>query len=320
MTPLTIYAVVERRHFLGAVALVNSLRLQGHTEEIVLLDCGLDERQRRLLSSEASIITADLKTAPHLLKAAAPLRRPSDLMLLIDVDIVVTQSLRPLVDRAASGKIVAFADRLSGRFDSRWQDILRLDRPVRRHVYLNSGLVVLPRDAGLRLLRRLDECTEFADTERSLFGSGSPHDPLYFLDQDILNALLGAEFASDDVHVLPHRLAPHPPFAGIRIDDRRTLACSYANGDRPYVLHHIQRKPWLSAMSSNVYSRLLPRLLLDPDVRIRLSPSDVPLRVQNGPRAGLARRVDSVLDAVTQARRTLGLRRGSVAGAAPPTS
>jgi hypothetical protein len=219
---------------------------------------------------------------------------------------------------------VAFADRLSGRFDSRWQEVLRLDERVRRHVYVNSGLVVLPRDPGLQLLHRIDECTRFADVERSLFGSGTPDDPLYFLDQDILNALLGSEFTADDLDVLPHRLAPHPPFTGVRIDDSRTLACSYANGDRPYVLHHIQRKPWLSSTRANVYSRMLPRLLLEPDVPIRLSSSDVPLRIQSGTRGGLARRADSVREGFTQVRRSIGLRRDvwrtSHGAAMPPTS
>src|SRR5947208_2110192 len=109
---LSIYAVVERRHFLGAVALINSLRLHGHGQPIVLLDCGLDDRQRELLSREATILTAPRSTAPHLLKAVAPLERPDELMLLIDTDIIVTQPLAPLFERAEEGKVVAFADRL----------------------------------------------------------------------------------------------------------------------------------------------------------------------------------------------------------------
>src|SRR5438067_2605739 len=122
-TSLSIYAVVERRHFLGAVALINSLRLHGHGQPIFLLDCGLDSEQRELLSKEATILEADRSTAPHLLKADAPLRCPDELMLLIDADIIVTQSLDPLIERAQRGKIVAFADRLV-RFDARWQQML----------------------------------------------------------------------------------------------------------------------------------------------------------------------------------------------------
>ena len=42
------YCVADERYFLGAVGLINSLRLVGHTEPIFLLDCGLTAAQRRL--------------------------------------------------------------------------------------------------------------------------------------------------------------------------------------------------------------------------------------------------------------------------------
>ena len=35
------YCVADERYFLGAVGLINSLRLVGHDEPIFLLDCGL---------------------------------------------------------------------------------------------------------------------------------------------------------------------------------------------------------------------------------------------------------------------------------------
>ena len=46
------YCVADERYFLGAVGLVNSLRLVGHREPIFLLDCGLDDEQRELLGRE----------------------------------------------------------------------------------------------------------------------------------------------------------------------------------------------------------------------------------------------------------------------------
>ena len=300
--------MVERRHFLGAVALINSLRLQGHDEPVVLLDCGLDARQREILSREATILEAHRATAPHLLKAVAPLRQPNEFMLLIDTDIIATRSLDPIFDVAAQGKVVAFADRLD-RYDPRWQEMLHLDRPVRRQPYINSGLIVLPRDPGLRLLRRLEECEPYADVERSLFGSGTSDYPLYFLDQDILNALLGAEFAAEDVDVLPHRLAPHPRFNGVAVADRRRILCTYPDGEQPFVLHHIQRKPWLARVPASVYSVLLPRLLLEPDVALRLKPSDLPMRLRSGRAGGVARRGITLAFAVTSGRRRLGIRR-----------
>ena len=35
-------------------------------------------------------------------------------------------------------------------------------------------------------------------------------------------------------------------------------------GNRPYLLHHALQKPWLEAMPSNAYSKLLPRYLQHP--------------------------------------------------------
>ena len=46
------YCVSSELYFLGAVGLVNSLRLQGHDEPIYLLDCGLTQEHRELLARE----------------------------------------------------------------------------------------------------------------------------------------------------------------------------------------------------------------------------------------------------------------------------
>ena len=51
MTETAFYCVADERYFLGAVGLVNSLRLLGHGEPIVLLDCGLTGEQRDLLGA-----------------------------------------------------------------------------------------------------------------------------------------------------------------------------------------------------------------------------------------------------------------------------
>ena len=117
---VAIYAISDSRFFLGLVALVNSLRLQGHGQPIYVLDCGLADYQREMLSGEATLITAPAGTAPHLLKYLVPLQHPADIMILIDADIIVTRSLEPLIEAADEGKIVAFTDKLHDRFDPRW--------------------------------------------------------------------------------------------------------------------------------------------------------------------------------------------------------
>ena len=114
------YSVADREYFLGAVALINSLRLVGHRERMVILDCGLAEEQRDLLGREATIVTVsqnDLETLPRfLLRDRAPLLRPAETMILLDADIIVTRSLEPIFKLAQAGKIIAFDDPLGDRF------------------------------------------------------------------------------------------------------------------------------------------------------------------------------------------------------------
>ena len=98
---------------------------------------------------------------------------------------------------------------------------------------------------------------------------------------------------------------------GLEITDANLLRCEYSDGTEPMVLHHIQRKPWLSPMPSNAYSRLLTRLLVTPDLPLRVPPATIPLRLRDGKLASIDRRWISVRDAVTQRRRSLGIRRRS---------
>src|SRR6266508_2253741 len=71
------YCVADRRYFLGAVGLVNSLRLVGHDEPIYLLDCGLTVEQRELLAPHVTLVAAPTEAPPWLLKTVAPLSRPA---------------------------------------------------------------------------------------------------------------------------------------------------------------------------------------------------------------------------------------------------
>ncbi len=52
--PVAFYCISSDLYFPGAVALVNSLRLVGHTEPIFLLDCGLSDAHRELLATEVT--------------------------------------------------------------------------------------------------------------------------------------------------------------------------------------------------------------------------------------------------------------------------
>src|SRR5438093_51315 len=117
------YCVSNALYFLGAAALVNSLRLTGHGEPVYVLDCGLTPEQGELLASHATVVPAPSEAPPWLLKTVAPLRHPAEVMVLIDADIVVTRSLSELIDAAAGGRIVA-VEHGSDRYFPQWGRLL----------------------------------------------------------------------------------------------------------------------------------------------------------------------------------------------------
>ncbi len=136
--PLAFYTVCDHRHFVGAVALVNSLRLVGHDEPIRLLDCGLTAGQRELLGREVTLVPAPDDRPPYLLKPAAPLAQPAEVMALLDADMLVTRRFDELVESARGGKLVV------------------LRRPVRaRPVGGGVGGAVRARGASAAALREL---------------------------------------------------------------------------------------------------------------------------------------------------------------------
>ena len=90
MSDAAFYCVADERYFLGAVGLVNSLRLQGHCEPIYLLDCGLGEHQRELMGPRSSRSRPGRPARPDVLKTIAPLAHPAEVMVLIDTDMIVT--------------------------------------------------------------------------------------------------------------------------------------------------------------------------------------------------------------------------------------
>jgi hypothetical protein len=289
------------------VALVNSLRLVGHDEPVYVGDCGLTPAQRRRLAEHVTLVGAAGARSPHLAKTIVPLMHPADVLVLLDTDIVVTRPLTPLIDRAHGGRIVAFADRVAHRFDEEWARLLGLG-DCRRQPYVNSGLVLAERSLGSPLLEQVAAGCDLVDVERTVIADGSPDYPFYYLEQDVLNAYL-ATYPEETLELLEHRLAPFPPFAGLRVVDEATLRCSYDDGVQPFALHHVTRKPWLAATRWNLYSRLLVRLVLAEDVAMRLHRDELPLRLRPGAIAWLEKRRSDVAASLAAARGRLGLRR-----------
>jgi hypothetical protein len=289
------YCVADDRYFLGAVALINSLRIHGHSEPVHVLDCGLSPARRELLATDTLVVDPpeSEELHPWLLKTVAPLAHPAEAAVLIDTDMIVTRSLAPLIARAAAGAVVAFEND-TPRFVPEWGELLDLGEP-RPGRYVSSGLVIAGGEEGGRLLMLMDDRQRRIEIGRTIFGTGEAGYPFRFPEQDVLNAILRTRIPDAAQDVLPNRLAPNPPFAGVRLEDERAVRCRYDDGEAPYVLHHFHRKPWLDPIYHGLWSRLFARLLLGPDLAIRVDPEDVPLRMRSGPRARAERaRVDAV--------------------------
>jgi hypothetical protein len=279
--------VTDSRYFLGAVATVNSLRLLGHEEPINVLDAGLTPHQREVLEPHVKLVRAPEDAPPWLLKTVAPLAHPADVMVLIDVDIIVTHPLSELIERAAEPKVIA-VENDTDRFVPDWGELLGLG-PVRRQPYVSSGLVFLGSPLGTQVLSLMGERQDRVDFDRSFWRGNDPGYAFLYGDQDVLNAILASRVEGRLLEALENRLVPNPPFGGVTIQDSRTLRCAHHDGTRLYALHNFYRKPWLVRTRSNPYSRLMTRVLLEPDVRIRLDRSELPLRLRDGSAATLAR-------------------------------
>lgn len=273
------YSVADSAAFLGVVALINSLRLVGHQEPFLLLDCGLTDKQRAVLEPHVAVIRSAAETAAPAAKAVLPLTEPANVMLLLDADIIVTRHLGDLIARCSKGKIVVFPNDLPDRVFREWSH-LGLGTP-RSQTYVNSGHLLVPDTFRDTVLQQLATHLASVDVRRTFVGAGHPSDPFYYLDQDVLNAILSTAIAPDAIDVVDAAFVAYAPFNGLRCDPR-TLRCHDGAGNEPYLLHHILRKPWSSAMPESAYSILLRRLLHGEDVAVRLPEHLIPLRLRRG--------------------------------------
>jgi hypothetical protein len=275
------YTMSDERFFLGAVGLVNSLRLVGHSEPIYLLDCGLSDAQRELLAPHAELVPVSERIHPLMLKTIAPLAHPAEAMVLIDADMIVTRPLTELAERAAAGSVLAVVHGRE-RFCPDWGGLLDLG-PVEPRGYVSAGLLFLGGALGREVLGLVDGLLERVDFERSFWRRNEASYPFLYGDQDVWNAVLASSRApADRVVRIERRLEAIPPFAGLRVLDEATLRCAYPDGAEPYLLHHYTVKPWLELTLEGVYSRLLRRLLGARDVAIRVPRGSLPRHLRSG--------------------------------------
>jgi hypothetical protein len=297
------YCVCDSRYFLGAVAMLNSLRLVGHAEPVYVLDCGLTESQRERLSPEVTLVPAPEDAAPTMLKPVAPLRHPAEAMVLIDTDMIVTRPLTPLVAEAARGNVVAFENR-SDRFFPEWGELLELGTPRRRQ-YVSASLVFLGGSLGAEILGLMAELRDRVDFSRTVTRANLPDYPLLLAEQDVFNAILATKVDPMRVIELDERLEATIPYNGLTVVDESKLQCAYEDGTEPYVLHHFMpMKPWLEPTIPGVYSQLLMRLLRGDDVPIQIAARELPSHLRPGlvgaarswRRGGLAARFRALRD------------------------
>jgi len=280
------YTVANAGHFIGAVALINSLRLLGHSEPIRLVDAGLDPSQRRRLEPHVELVPAPAGVAPVHLAPYGPQLMPAEVQIILDADLIATRRLDDLFDSGAAGRTVGFVNDPPNheRWFAEWSSVLSLGQVAKRP-YLNAGQLVLPEVMNDRILTPWIAGQDALGLGDTRYGRARITEPFYFADQDVLNAVLGAHLQEEEIEIRPHELAPHPPFLGLKLRDMGgsesgVPLCAYPDGRTPYFLHHTMDKPWLRATPINVYSLLLPRLLLAEDVALRLSAREVPLRLR----------------------------------------
>ena len=91
----TFYTVTTADYFIGLVALLNSLRLTGHQQELVVLDDGLTPAQRERLEPHVTLVELPGfdPGLPVLKKTFPDLLSPAGVVTQIDTDMIVTGSL-----------------------------------------------------------------------------------------------------------------------------------------------------------------------------------------------------------------------------------
>ncbi len=300
---VTYVTIADERFFVGAVAMVDSLRLTGHHERIVVLDVGLTPAQRTVLERECDVVQPPVTREGVFvvfLKAAVHLLGLTGTVVLVDSDVVVTRHLGPVVAAAQAGRIVLVADQFPERHFPEWQEILGLERPPRRDPHLGAGFIALDLDQWPDFMPRWLELCRRVPQERADLPFDLPRDvvranPFAFPEQDVLNALLASEVEPDRVEVFPLDVFPGPPHNdGLRIVDRRSLRCAYGEHE-PFLLHYWNHpKPWLpgarASLAMDAYVELVARLLTAPDVPLRLSASEIPVWLRDDLRGRLVRR------------------------------
>jgi hypothetical protein len=327
---VTFYTVTDATFFPGTVALINSLRLTGHDDALVALDNGLTRSQRERLERVVSVADApeeSLAKSPLTLKPFPLLIGAKGTVVIIDSDIIVTASLAPALALASRGQICLYPDlpEEQNRWCSEWQELFSLSVSPRRQTYLNSGFVAFSVDHWPNLLEEWWDACGRIPAEQVFTAEDQP---FRYGDQDALNAILMSEIPTEAQTILPYESIAFP-VAQSEVLDESELKCE-RDCHTVAVVHHltgpkvwsreglyrmVMSEEWALAGRFPVgglprltlsdhwsrtirgrlplpdpYIRLFPRVVLGPNVVLKLDLRDVPWWLRPGLRQRFALR------------------------------
>jgi hypothetical protein len=179
---VTFFTISNDKYFPGLVGLLNSLKLMGHNEPVVVGDCGLTAAQRELLAPHCKLfeLNSQLVRNPTQYKPFPFLLRPQGTIVLIDSDMIVTRSLGPALALAAQGKICVFPDPDHDTWWAEWQEIFGLPCAPRKQTYVTAGFLAFSASFWPELLERCNRPGRSGRAECAVNERDSGRCPLAF--------------------------------------------------------------------------------------------------------------------------------------------
>ena len=154
------FTQANSRFFLGAVAMLESLRLSGNTAPAFVLDEGLRPEERERLETAAAILTPPPEIDglhPRQTKATADLFWSSGVVILLDSDMIVTAPFDDMIAQAKAGRIAVHPDHEinATRQFPEWATAFELRAPLRPQQYVNCTPLAISLDPLAAFLRAL---------------------------------------------------------------------------------------------------------------------------------------------------------------------